>query len=325
MKKIHESYEDYLKAIFLISKRNKGGWVSNSEISHFLDIKPPSVTSMLYKLKKNGSKKLDSAGNPIVNDDLMNLHLRIKEAEEFDYLKEQKVFKIKYSQIKNKIFIPIYYTGLEKSLKKLTSDKNFTTLTIKDLVDNKIIYTKSGGYLPRGDEIGSHVYGLGDIPFIRTSEINNWEVNLDSYKKTSEEVYEQYKHKQNIEKGDILLVKDGGPNLIGKTAYITDLDTKIIIQSHIFQIKVMDNNECIDSYLLLYLLNLEIVQKQIQAITFVQGTISTIGNRIMEVFLPIPSDLNKRVEISKRIKNIIEQKKKIRRQIKDLSLKYTLD
>lgn len=40
MAKIHESHEDYLKAIFLIAKRNKGGWVSNSEISQFLEIKP---------------------------------------------------------------------------------------------------------------------------------------------------------------------------------------------------------------------------------------------------------------------------------------------
>ena len=54
MTKIHESYEDYLKAIYLISKNNKGGWVSNSEISNFLSIKPSSVTSMLYKLRNNG-------------------------------------------------------------------------------------------------------------------------------------------------------------------------------------------------------------------------------------------------------------------------------
>ena len=51
MVKYNESYEDYLKAIFLISKSNKGGWVSNSEISNFLNVKPPSVSDMLYKLK----------------------------------------------------------------------------------------------------------------------------------------------------------------------------------------------------------------------------------------------------------------------------------
>ncbi len=49
---IRESFEDYLKAILSISKRKKGGWVSNSEIAEFLRVKPSSVTNMLYKLKK---------------------------------------------------------------------------------------------------------------------------------------------------------------------------------------------------------------------------------------------------------------------------------
>jgi len=278
---------------------------------------------ILYKLNKDGSKKLDSTGNPIVNDDLTELYLKIKESDEFNYLKEQKIFKIKFSQIKNKIFIPFYYTGVEKTLKKLADDKNFTLLTIKDLIDKNIIYSNKGGYLPRGDEIGSNVYGLGDIPFIRTSDLNNWEINLDSYKKTSEEVYEQYKNKQNIEVGDILLVKDGGPNLIGKTAYITELDTKIIIQSHIFQIKTLKNEENIDPYLLLYLFNLDFVQKQIQAITFVQGTIATIGNRIMEIVLPIPANNGKRRELSSLIKKIVEDKSEIRKRISKLSFELS--
>jgi len=50
---IYESREDYLKAIYIISKRKRGGWVSNSEIADYLKIRPPSVTGMLYKLKKN--------------------------------------------------------------------------------------------------------------------------------------------------------------------------------------------------------------------------------------------------------------------------------
>ncbi|UCC20650.1 MAG: N-6 DNA methylase [Promethearchaeota archaeon] len=278
---------------------------------------------VLYKLNKDGSKKIDTAGNFLINDDLADLNLKIKNAEAFNYLKEQKIFKIMFSKIKNNIFIPIYYTGVEKTLQKLANDNNYTLITFKDLIEKKIIYTNKGGYLPRGDEIGSHLYGLGDIPFIRTSELNNWEINLDSYKKTSREVYEQYKLKQNIEEGDILLVKDGGPNLIGKTAYITSLDTKIIIQSHIFQIKTLKNDEFIDSYLILYLLNLDIVQKQIQAITFVQGTIATIGNRIMELVLPIPVDYNKRKEISNYIKNIIKSKIEIRNKIKKVSSDFS--
>ncbi|MHA2392535.1 MAG: N-6 DNA methylase [Promethearchaeota archaeon] len=275
---------------------------------------------VLYKLNKDGSPQLDKNGTSILNDELFNLHLKLEKAEKYNYLKEQKWFKINFSQIKNKIFIPIYYIGVEKALRNLANDEEFMISSIKDLVEKKYIYTNKGGYIPRGDEIGSHVYGLGEIPFIRTSEISNWEVNLDSYKKTSEEVYNQFKDKQNIEVGDILLVKDGGPNLIGKTAYITELDTKVIIQSHIFQIKVLKNNEFIDSYLLLHLLNLDIVQNQIKAITFIQGTIATIGNRIMEVRLPIPSNISKRKEISKFIKQIVDEKIEIRKKIERLSL-----
>jgi type I restriction enzyme M protein len=275
---------------------------------------------VLYKLNKDGTKQLNLQNNPIINDDLTELHFKLKNCEDFDYLKNQKYFKIKLSQIKNKIFIPNYYMGVERTLKKLARDKNYDLRSIKKLADQQIIFTNKNGFLPRGDEIGSQLYGLGSVPFIRTSELINWEINLDSNKKTSEEVYNQFKNRQNIETGDILLVKDGGPNLIGKTALVTELDTKIIIQSHIYQIKVLKNNEFIDSYLLLYLLNLDIVQRQIQAITFVQGTIASIGNRILEVIIPIPTDINKRKIISQHIKRIIDDKKEIKFKIRNLTL-----
>jgi type I restriction enzyme M protein len=273
-----------------------------------------------YILNKDGTKKFDEDENPIINDDLIDLHMKLKNIEDFDFKKEQKVFKINISQIKNNIFIPSYYIGVEKPLKALENNNDFQLISIGDLINKKIIYTKNRDFLPRGVEIGSSVYGLGSIPFIRTSDINNWEINLDSHKKTSEEVYNQFKVKQNIDIGDILLVKDGGPNLIGRTAYITELDTRIIIQSHIFQIKILENRENIDSYLILHLLNLDIVQKQIRAITFVQGTISTIGNRILDVKLPLPTDLSKRINISNYIKEIIKNKTEIRKKIHKLSL-----
>ncbi|MHA1458402.1 MAG: N-6 DNA methylase [Promethearchaeota archaeon] len=273
-----------------------------------------------YFLNKDGTKKLDKDKNPIINDDLIDLHIKLKNSEDFNYQKEQKLFKINSSQVKNNIMIPSYYIGVEKPLKALENNEDFQLISIRDLITKKIIYTKNRDFLPRGVEIGSSVYGLGSIPFVRTSDINNWEIDLDSHKKTSEEVYNQFKTKQKIEVGDILLVKDGGPNLIGKTAYITELDTRIIIQSHIFQIKILENKENIDSYLILHLLNLDIVQKQIRAITFVQGTISTIGNRILDVKLPFPTNLSKRINISNYIKEIIKNKTEIRKKIYNLSL-----
>lgn len=275
---------------------------------------------VVYRLNKDGSSKKDLEGNPIVNDQLINLAQKLQDAKNFNYMEQQDVFKLKSSEIHNNIFIPNYYLGIEKRLKKLDSDENYVVKSIQELVDDGIIYTNRNGYIPRGNEIGSKVYGLGEIPFIRTSEISDWQINLDSNKKTSQEVYGKYNEKQNIEVGDILLVKDGGSNLIGRTAFLTQLDTKIIIQSHIYQIKILENEEAIDSYLLLFLLNLDIVQEQIKSVTFIQGTIATIGTRIMELKLPIPKDKNKRKKISHTIKEIIQQKVQLRKKIHSLSL-----
>ena len=76
----HESYEDYLKAIYKISKAHRGGWVSNSEISRFLSVKPSSVTNMLYNLRKSelidwrprGSARLTSKGKEIAQHTIKN-------------------------------------------------------------------------------------------------------------------------------------------------------------------------------------------------------------------------------------------------------------
>ena len=51
---IPESYQRYIDEIYLISRKKKGGWVSNREIAESLHVEPASVTGMLEKLKKKG-------------------------------------------------------------------------------------------------------------------------------------------------------------------------------------------------------------------------------------------------------------------------------
>ena len=51
---IPESYQRYLDEIYNISRKKKGGWVTNKEIAESLKIEPPSVSGMLEKLKNKG-------------------------------------------------------------------------------------------------------------------------------------------------------------------------------------------------------------------------------------------------------------------------------
>ncbi|MFW9771715.1 MAG: metal-dependent transcriptional regulator [Candidatus Heimdallarchaeota archaeon] len=85
-KDYQDSHEDYLKAIYLISKRNKGGWVSNSEIAVFLKVKPPSVTNMLYRLRSEGyirwkprkSIRLTVSGKQVATD-IVRYNMKLKD------------------------------------------------------------------------------------------------------------------------------------------------------------------------------------------------------------------------------------------------------
>lgn len=47
---VPESYQRYLDEIYNISRKKKGGWVSNKELAESLSVKPASVSGMLKKL-----------------------------------------------------------------------------------------------------------------------------------------------------------------------------------------------------------------------------------------------------------------------------------
>jgi type I restriction enzyme M protein len=216
---------------------------------------------------------------------------------------------MKISDLRNNILLPKYYNpDIENELNSYIESGKYEIKTIRDLEKEKIIN------VCRGNEVGSENYGTGDIPFVRTSEVSNWEITTDCTHCLSEDIYELYKEKQNVEPEDILVVNDG-TYLMGRTAMITEADTKIVFQSHFRRIKVT-NKKKMSPHLLLALLGLEIVQKQIESKSFRQGTISTLGNRLLEVKIPIPTDGSLKEKLSKNIKQIVlaKQEAKIRAQ-----------
>ncbi len=260
-----------------------------------------------YKIDKHGNMILDKHGNKIINDDLpliaenFNAHNNNIQKVNEDHLG----FMVAYEDLNDHIFIPEYYNPeIGRELKSLKDKGKHRLISVEELIDKGILQIK------RGNEIGSQFYGSGEIPFVRTSDIVNWEIKFDPIKAVSEEIYNQYKELQDIREKDILFVNDG-TFLIGRTAMITRLDLRIIIQSHLRRIRILDP-KIIDPYYLFYLLNSKLVRKQIDSRIFVQATISTIGNRLNEVILPICNDKNEVKKIIDEVKNIIEEKAKLR-------------
>lgn len=201
----------------------------------------------------------------------------------------------------NNILLPKYYNpDIDNELEEYVNSGDYDVKTIGELVKSGIIKVS------RGHEVGSDVYGTGSYPFVRTSEISNWEITTDCTHCVSEDIFSVFSKKQKLASEDILIINDG-TYLMGRAAMVTPADLNIVVQSHFRIIRVL-KKDVLSPYLLLPLLGMEIVQKQIESKAFRQGTISTLGSRLLEVKIPIPRNKEIVENLTKDTERIIKQK-----------------
>lgn len=284
--------------------------------THLIFLKKTSNPRVDYQFFMSYAKTCghDKRGREILSDEIAEIPSYLKKLKNGEINEPSHLgWYMNISDLKGNILLPKYYNpDIQTELKTYIHSGDFEIKTLKELQDEKILKVS------RGHEIGSENYGTGDIPFVRTSEIANWEVTSDCTHCVSEDIYYKYKDKQNLEEEDILVVNDG-TYLMGRAAMITESDLKIVFQSHFRRIKI-SRKDLLSPYLLLALLGMEIVQRQIESKSFRQGTISTMGNRLMEVKIPIPIDDKLKMKIIDDMKMIIENKNEAKKRAQSYSI-----
>jgi type I restriction enzyme M protein len=211
--------------------------------------------------------------------------------------------------VRKQILVPKYYSPeIEESLKALRPTHDL--ITLGSLVDDGSLS------ITTGTEIGKMAYGTGAIPFIRTSDLSNWELKADFKHGVSEELYQDAKKQCDVKAGDILMVRDG-TYLIGTLAVVTKNDLPMLFQSHLFRIRVL-KPEKINPYLLFVCLNAPVVKAQVRSKQFTQDIIDTLGNRVLELILPIPKDAPQREHLAKRAQEIIDCRARYRDEASQL-------
>ena len=264
----------------------------------------------------------DSRGNPTLR--------RNRETEEFDLLDEVPLVPARYravtggdgsrdhlgfalhsSEVLNRVLVPKYYDPeLARDLDALHETHNLRVLGT--MRDEGIISFATGV------EIGKMAYGTGIIPFIRTSDLSNWEIKADFKHGVSKEIYDDWARQVDVQEGDILMVRDG-TYLIGTSAIVTKDDLPMLFQSHIVRIRVEDP-ERMNPWLLFAALNTPIAKRQIRSKQFTQDIIDTVGRRLAEVAVPVSRDTDERMRIAERMKEVIEGRARLRKQAKALAL-----
>jgi type I restriction enzyme M protein len=290
--------------------------------------------AVLFLEKRNGKKDHeifmsdvkwcghDSRGNPTLRkdpatgkmallDEVPLVPLRYRKMKRNGKEKDRLGFSLSASQIRNRIFVPKYYDPeIEADLDLLKDTHDLVRLG--DLQKSRVLSVDTGV------EIGKMAYGTGTIPFIRTSDLSNWEIKADFKHGVSKEIYENAKHSVDVKSGDILLVRDG-TYLIGTSAIVTDADLPMLFQSHIYRIRVL-KPATISPWLLFVCLNTPIVKRQIKSKQFTQDIIDTLGKRFTEIMIPVPKDKTVARNIAKETQEIIEGRATLRNRAKALTL-----
>jgi type I restriction enzyme M protein len=289
--------------------------------------------AVLFLVKKSGADDQDifmadvkwcghdSRGNPTVRkdprtgksvllDEVPTVAHRFREITAGGKKVDHLGFMLPKESVKNRILVPKYYDPeIEADLKRLRATHDL--LLVGNLQKQRVLS------IDTGIEIGKMAYGTGTIPFIRTSDLSNWEIKADFKHGVSQEIYEQLQHKIDVKVGDILLVRDG-TYLIGTSAIVSEADVPMLFQSHIYRIRVL-KPEALSPWLLFASLNSPIVKRQIRAKQFTQDIIDTLGKRLTEVFVPVPRDAVLAARIAHETKEIIERRASLRDRAKALA------
>ena len=246
----------------------------------------------------------DSRGRNIEQDDLPTILTNYQKFENGKKFNQGKLgYVVSTKDIENNILSPRYYNPAIKNSLESVKDTH-DIVRFGDLVNQGVIELKTG------NEAGKLAYGTGEIPFVRTSDISNWEIKLDPKHGLSEEIYQLYAKKQDVKEGDILMVKDG-TYLIGTCAMVSKYDAKIVYQSHLYKIRIIDK-KVISPFILLAVLSSAPVQEQIKSKRFTQDIIDSLGNRIHDLILPIPKDNTLRKRIENNVKKALEDRMEAR-------------
>jgi type I restriction enzyme M protein len=189
---------------------------------------------------------------------------------------EHLSFSIARSNLQNRVLIPKYYDP-ELAAANEAAKVEYELPLLADLLLPGNLGSRLGVWIRR-----EH-YGGGTIPYVRTSDLHNWRLRPDFKKGVAQDVFDSVATRQDVDVSDILMVAHG-TYLVGTVAIVTEEDLPLVLQDHIFRLRLRRNisgfnGRPVDAWLLLAALSTRFTRRQIRARQFSADIIDKVGNR----------------------------------------------
>lgn len=316
--RIKESYDPHYLVAFLNSKVFYEQVLNNLSGAVASGINHPSLKKLKVLYDNNLTKKISDKVKKTIE-----LHVKAslllanaqnifyqKLGLDFSKIEKQKFYSVNLSNFEETdLWTPAFSYPFYVNTLKIIREK-WENIPLGEVATAK-----------KGNEVGSDNYNKyldkkdTDIPFIRTSDLVNYEVDQFPDFYIPEEIYQELK--QDIKAGDVLFTKDGK---IGMSAMVTKND-KVIIASGMVRLRLKveaSRYNLTPEYLFVVLSLKETGLYPAIRRTVVASTIPHLREeRLREFEIPI-LDRNSIDEITKLVKEAFELKDKKKRLIKEV-------
>ena len=231
--------------------------------------------------------------------------------------KNKLTFSVNVEDIVDKVYVPRYYWS--RPGKTIDKIQGVESLQVRKLLDEGIIESYKGHGSPPA------IYkGEGEIPYIRVSDIVNWELYRNPTTGVPRHILEKIRGKGvRLKQEDVVFVRRGSYR-IGTVAMASPYDNEVLLTGELVVLRVAQrsNKYDIDPYYLLYLLSHKFTQEQMYQKVFIETTLPNIGDRWQELALPWASDEAVRRGLSNKVKCVVQAKWQALRNLHELRSEY---
>lgn len=198
-----------------------------------------------------------------------------------------EIFYHDYNDMVSKdVYIPKYYdfsleSGIENLVKK---NSDFTLMSLGELINNGSITIFGGHGSPSSDQ------RLGDVPYIKVSDLRAGHVNINPTNMIPLELAKQFwgADSSGMQAYDLISPERASKN-IGEFCILMPGQERIILTKEVIVIRA-SNSSLFDHFYLQWALSLHEVRRQWERVIFMQTNREDVGKRALEIKIPVPTN-----------------------------------
>jgi len=192
--------------------------------------------------------------------------------------------------------VPVYYDrrfeNAFRAALQTQSYEGFSAMSIGELIQTQQLSVRGGHGSPSTDQ------RVGDVPYIKVSDLRAGLVNINPTNRVPHKVAER--HWKGTESGlrafDLLCPERTSKN-IGDFCVLMPGQERVLLTKEVIVVRPGPAAQ-FDAFFLLWALTLKIVRDQWRRVVFMQTNREDVGKRYLELLLPVPNTPERAREVS---------------------------